>query len=367
MLNNIQISRGVAASIVVLAHANLIIEKSLFDGFLIIGWCGVDFFFVLSGFIIFYTSRANLYHPEAAPAYFLKRFRRVYPIYWLYTLAALLMYAVVMRVLGKDVLNWADKSWSGILGNLLLLPTDVPANSLPILPVAWTLTYEITFYALFGVAILVKPRVSLAICVAWIFAIALRVAGLFGDISPTSFAYILTQTRNIEFLLGCAAAYLVTSGKIHVTTRRGLILLTIGLALLCAAWTNAHFGFRWMNLVDFVQFGVPFFLIVLGVVAIDLTKPKQVGHIRRSFIFLGDASYSIYLTHFIVIDIVGFVARNAKLSTPLAFSASVLVSLGIGCLAYRYVERPLIAAMSGRPRNLAFQLISPSTSSSKLP
>jgi len=51
-LYNLQIFRGIAAILVLLAHANLLIDRNIFRGMFIPGWSGVDFFFVLSGFII---------------------------------------------------------------------------------------------------------------------------------------------------------------------------------------------------------------------------------------------------------------------------------------------------------------------------
>ena len=301
---------------------------------------------MLSGFIIFHSSGQYFGRPRALPRYLFKRFRRVFPIYWVYTFAAFVMYLICLPWLGKDVLMWADKSWAGVLGSPVLYPADVVKNGMPVLPVAWTLTYEILFYAAFGVAILFKPHVVLALALLWIALILTRMAGCLWVSSPTSFQFILTETRNLEFLLGCAAAYALGTGDFKFTAPTACLLLLTGLAALAVAWGNAYLGFTWMGQRDFLQFGIPFFFIVTAVAMLDLTVPSNETLIGRFGIFFGDDSYSIYLTHYIVILVVKSVARQASLSPLYSFAAAVLVSLGIGFLAYLFIERPLLAVLT---------------------
>ena len=96
-ISNIVIARAVMALVVMLAHANLIVNRDLFHGIFIQEACGVDFFFVLSGFLV-----AWLYKDKAITGieWFKKRFIRIYPAYWIYTALVLLAHVVLYKLGG---------------------------------------------------------------------------------------------------------------------------------------------------------------------------------------------------------------------------------------------------------------------------
>lgn len=86
-LNLIQVFRGLAAVLVVFAHTDLIYNQNLNQDFLFkittFGGSGVDFFFVLSGFIMFYIHQKDIGHQNKLGIFLFKRFTRVYPLYWI--------------------------------------------------------------------------------------------------------------------------------------------------------------------------------------------------------------------------------------------------------------------------------------------
>src|SRR5690349_9010218 len=86
-LNSLQICRGLAALLVLLFHATFMSQTYLdyrpLDGVFRFGYSGVDFFFVLSGFIIFWAHHGELGHPTALRPYVRRRFVRIYPLYWI--------------------------------------------------------------------------------------------------------------------------------------------------------------------------------------------------------------------------------------------------------------------------------------------
>lgn len=347
-LRNIQISRGVAALIVLLAHANLMVGKTLFDGALIIGWCGVDFFFVLSGFIIYMTSSRYVGVSGQLRPYLLRRIKRVFPIYWIYTVLVLFLAGFVFAVTGVNLISYADLSIVGLIQTTLLLPSDVPAGVMPVLPVAWTLSYELLFYALFGIALLVKPKVSLGLALAWVVAISAGANGFFEGASHTSLLWVLIQTRNLEFLMGCLSAWAVCSNRIHVGLGRPM--LCVGLLMLTASWVNAHFQFRWAPQTEFLVFGVPFFFIVTGSALLDLKGNTAHRLLSRVAVFLGDASYSIYLVHYTVILVICTVGMSLHLPAITTFSIAVVMSVSAGIIAFTLIERPLMKHLN-KPAN----------------
>ena len=133
---NLQCCRGIAAIIVLFGHSNVIQDPKLFSGFFIPGWCGVDFFFVLSGFIIYYINVRFVGKPSAFKQYISKRLLRVYPIYWLYTLMFLIIALAFYKYNGSYLIQWIGTNFIGITRSFTLYPTHVAIKQLPIIPVA---------------------------------------------------------------------------------------------------------------------------------------------------------------------------------------------------------------------------------------
>ena len=106
------------------------------------GHAGVDFFFVLSGFIITHVHRRDLGRPAALGRFCARRFVRIYPLYWV----------VSAIVIGLALFSpdWATRLQpSYIIASLLLLPHGQD----PLLGVGWTLEHEMLFYLAFAAAI----------------------------------------------------------------------------------------------------------------------------------------------------------------------------------------------------------------------
>lgn len=90
-LKTLQQGRGLAAMAVAAFHLSLLLgdtrylNDAVFLKFTQRGNLGVDFFFVLSGFIIVFAHYKDINHPARVSDYLLKRFTRLFPVYWLYT------------------------------------------------------------------------------------------------------------------------------------------------------------------------------------------------------------------------------------------------------------------------------------------
>lgn len=137
----IEISRGIAALLVVCFHASGTIGLSKYFGktpsldVFNFGYAGVDFFFVLSGFIIFYSTTKNHGNISAAITYFNHRLIRIYPIYWLICLILLPLTYLMGHSVGAVA----------VVMDFLL----IPRGELPFVPAAWTLRHEMLFYITF--------------------------------------------------------------------------------------------------------------------------------------------------------------------------------------------------------------------------
>src|SRR5689334_14287783 len=168
-INTLQYCRAVAALAVLFAHAMIataafvapppgVIQTLAMKGFL-----GVDFFFVLSGFIIMHAHMDDARTAGAAMRYAIKRLRRIYIPYLPVSIGLIVLYLLVPTV------SRGNRDW-GMLTSLTLFPTSHP----PALVVAWTLSHEILFYSLFLVRYF--SRHGTAFVLAWAVGIAAAAA-----------------------------------------------------------------------------------------------------------------------------------------------------------------------------------------------
>ena len=143
MYIGLQVGRGIAALAVVLHHASLGSEVfyggRAFAGFWEFGAIGVDFFFVLSGFIIYWVHSADEENFKSALLYCKKRIIRIYPPFILISIVLLVVYSTYPSL--------SDSGRSiGVITSIFLIPT--PPLS-PALSVSWTLMHEMLFYTVF--------------------------------------------------------------------------------------------------------------------------------------------------------------------------------------------------------------------------
>ena len=158
MYYSLQIGRGIAALTIVLLHYSFIFASQKYFNTLFyrdiftFGNAGVQFFFVLSGFIIYTIHQKDISQPHKAIKYIKKRLIRIYPVFWIIFLGVFIaIYFTPLRATLPMDINIIIKS-------LLLLPQDassiVGGHSSPVITVAWSLKYEMFFYLLFLFAII---------------------------------------------------------------------------------------------------------------------------------------------------------------------------------------------------------------------
>ena len=338
-LKSLQVFRGFAAMLVLLFHATtmskVFLNYDFVNGIFLFGYSGVDFFFVLSGFIIFWAHGAEIGKRGAVRPYARKRFIRIYPVYWIVALALIPVYFGLPH---------QPNDWLVLLKSLLLLPQ---ANN-PILLVAWSLSSEVFFYALFGFAIYFSWRRTWPVFTVWLVITAvfyvLKLLNNGTSFSPAHTGFVFSA-YNLEFAMGCFAAYLVRRLSFDgrwLVIAGGACFLILGLS---EKYLAAHFGRHH----SIVAYGLASMVIVCGAVLWEQRRAKRPPALLLLF---GDASYSIYLTHCVVLEAclrssstLGILAR---VSPTLVTGMSIVIALAVGVLFYRYVERPLISRLRRR-------------------
>jgi peptidoglycan/LPS O-acetylase OafA/YrhL len=307
-----------------------------------LGNVGVDVFFVLSGFIIFTVHRADIGVQAETRRYAAKRIVRIFPLYWLVTAIAIPVYA----------LGYGDASKREplvILKSIFLFPQK-NAATYPIVNVGWTLTYELLFYAMFCLLIAWPRRWALAAWTLWIGGVvALAIGRASGAWHPGSgpwFDVVLSE-RNLEFLLGCGVAWLVTRGEVPMPR----VLLWGGLAAMTALVLGMGLfdDFSPFNRNTTAVFAIPAAVTILGAAALDRAGGRRPP---QPLVRLGDASYALYLVHFGLLTGAFELYRRAWSGTGagtavfgLAAAAAVCV---IGFLVHAWVEAPMLRSLRRR-------------------
>jgi exopolysaccharide production protein ExoZ len=331
---SIQYLRGLAAMLVLVTH---VAEGAIGDTAHVshpfaVGASGVDIFFVISGFIM-WSSTAQ--RPNDVLAFWTARAVRIVPLYWIYTFLSLIWYVYNHEIP-------ATFRYSEIVRSLLFVPftNSINGTSVPILGVGWTLNYEALFYLVFGLGLLVgRP--------AWRFAGICGVLVLLCLCRPfvntdNAFAFRFTSPLFLEFGAGMAIAILLSSRRFRIPPWAGAALALAGAVCLVFAADRVPPAPRT------IVFGIPAALVVLGVVVLDpVLDSRRFPPLK----LLGDASYSIYLSHGLVLSIlVPALAGSAPM--PAGGIATVIaVTTGGGVLSYWLLERPLLGWM--RPLLLA--------------
>jgi peptidoglycan/LPS O-acetylase OafA/YrhL len=332
----IQYLRGVAAMSVVLFH--LTYQRHLVHP----DWprpaiaenlkAGVDLFFVISGYIMVWST--DFGRKPFALEFMRNRLVRIVPLYWTATLAMVLVVAFVPRLVQTTTVL---SSWH-VIASFSFLPAKhptAPGNYAPIVFVGWTLNYEMLFYAVFATAMFFARgnpyRLVLMTCVP-IFALS-TVGMIF---RPTDVVGFYTNPIMLEFAFGVLAAAALQRLKLNWVA---LATFLVSMAVLFFSPPSED-SWRWF------RYGLPAVAIVMSAALVPWPRfiiPNE----------LGDASYSIYITHFFVVSAfvrlwqhVVTIQSDLFLTYYLAGSALVIL---IGLTCWRLFEMPITKMLKLSP------------------
>ncbi|WP_343525574.1 acyltransferase [Sphingomonas sp.] len=325
--------RGVAALLVVLHHVGSIMAEGRFFGAQPFGGhlsnfnVGVDFFFVLSGFIITWIHQADIGHADRLGRFARRRFLRIFPPYWAILIPLLLLYLAFPN-LGRD----HQRQPVNILLSFLLLPNTVH----PVLGVAWTLTYEIMFYAVFALIIAMGQRALwlFPIWAATIMAVAVRGVAL-----PFPLGFVLSP-YNLEFIAGVGVALVLQGHRVpapRLVTAAGAALFLIAMLVGLHLQDDPLRG----RLV----FGGTACLFVLGAVEWERTRTLR---LPGFWIRLGEASFAIYLIHVLAISFgTSLLIRLGARPFPLPLVGTMLAAIAVlAGLAFHLLVEPRAVALA---------------------
>lgn len=334
----LQVYRGFAALMVVLLHlGGSVYDKwgvPVFNNFFHAGWSGVDFFFVLSGFIITYMHWGDVEKRKNLRSYIIKRAIRIYPIYWCMTILFLVTYLLTDR---NHLLH---AGFSYYLDSLLLIPQQQD----PVIRVAWSLCFEIFFYCLFALAIFSGRKIAQILFYAWCIMILLFNFAFPQFLTNGIFSFTL-HIYILLFLMGCVIGVLARKTNLHLS----LFVFLCGVVLLISNYLLLYYDILTkQDPLTRVLFGISFSSIIYGSI-----KTERSFRYKNKLIELGDASYVMYLFHLIPVAL--FAKFYDKILYPglahspfLAIATNlyaifvVLFIIWTSILLHRHLEKPMV-------------------------
>jgi exopolysaccharide production protein ExoZ len=336
-VQSLEAGRGVAALLVVLFHAWHHCRAAYGDFWLghlfSFGHAGVDFFFVLSGFIILHAHRRDIGKPSRLMNFLKRRFTRIYPLYW---------FLLALTIAAAFFSSRSVFPAGAIIESALLMPT----RGYPIMTDAWTLQHEVLFYGIFAALILSRFGGSV-IFIGWLLIL------IFVRFSPIpiedGLTLRLTSTFDFEFFLGMAASWI--SQEMNLPAPKLITVIGLASFLAIGVAENLTLINYWSFFTHF-GYGLSAAVLVCGLVAWERTGTMLIPTL---LVVVGDASYTLYLIHLLVIGALWQMLSHLGLNYELSASTTyifLVVGATLAALAVRNaIEKPITA----RVRSLSKQ------------
>jgi exopolysaccharide production protein ExoZ len=345
MLTNIQVLRAVAAYLVVFVHLSELLPETAMTTFLHNkGYSGVDLFFVISGFIMVYTtSRTKI----SAGQFLLNRIKRIVPLYYFVT-----FFVFGIAISFPFILQNTSADSYALLKSLAFVPFEKsPGRIYPLYYLGWTLNYEMFFYLIFALSLSLWYELRVKLCAAMILGLVLF--GLYIRDSNNVILYFYSQPIMLDFSLGMVLALFRDQISAAMHRIPALPWLTLAFSIIALLTVPSFLSIAPSPYAPptntFATFGIPAALIVMTAIGFDDVRSR--GQPWQCFQEIGNASYSIYLTHFFIVGaLIGF-ANHLHLSpvprTMLALIAVPLIAI-FGICLYRFFERPIMSILTRR-------------------
>jgi len=341
-LDSLTEARGLAAWLIVLYHARLSmpwLPAPVLHG-LAKGYLAVDFFFLLSGFVLYLSSHGAFARDglRATPDFLRRRLARIYPLYAT-MLAAMAAFALLLTLTGRDTTAYP---WRDLPLHLLMMQNWGLISGLFWNVPGWSISTEFAANLLFPLAVTALPPARAGrgllllglLATGAVLAAALRAMGaetLGQDIAHTGLIRCLC-----EFWAGCLICALWLRGA--EKPARGPVLLALALLLGgLAAWAGRADSEIWA-----FPLATGAALYLMAEASRRLPSPARplrplLAALRR----LGDISYATYLGHYLLFVLFKLLfVRDAANIPPLSMAGYCALLLALSELLYRGVEQP---------------------------
>ncbi|HCM9219157.1 TPA: acyltransferase [Enterobacter hormaechei subsp. steigerwaltii] len=312
--------RGVAAFYVVTFH---LVERNFggrIDDFLTNGYIAVDFFFILSGFIMSMVHNEFSTKGSGNYSYFMfKRFIRIYPVY---------IFLYVVSVLLASIEHGITESPLSFLINGLLLQSLFGFNYIAS---SWSISTEMFAYLLFPVMLMTISKMKYIIPII-IMALA---SLIYISVSNEILAFSVNASGGLKSILRCLADYSLGVTSYVLFSNGRVINKRISYASCFILAVLLMFRQVDVYIIALCALIIPSLVDETNVISRALSiKPIH---------YLGQISYSLYLVHSLLVNQLSFIFADAQQwRAALIFSASILISM----FTYHLIEKPCRVRLS---------------------
>jgi peptidoglycan/LPS O-acetylase OafA/YrhL len=285
------------------------------------GYLGVDLFFMISGFVILWSSMNR-----DALGFTISRISRLYPTFWV----SMAFTVLCIVTLGGAIAGYESPPLDArtVLANVTMLPTMLGATRIE--DVYWTLEIEIRFYAIIFVLLVLRQMRNVEL---WLYAwLALSIVGLFVEL-PRVIHFLALQPYGPFFIAGCLFYRVLAAG---LNWQRGVAL---AIAAACCVYVAIPQRSQFVTPDAISAWVVPTIVLAFfGAFAMLVLRPGQ-SRLPRFAYQLGELTYPLYLTH-ATMGILVYQILRPRIGVGLALAAITVLSIVIAWVITQAVDRP---------------------------
>lgn len=318
--------------------------NGFFNNFFSSGYMAVDFFFVLSGFILSYNYAGSVMDKTFSyRRYMVRRVARIYPVH-LITLIVIALIAVLLPSIISVGAVFEDQSFSNFFKNLFLVHAWYGGDEFSFNKPSWSISSEFFVYIFFPLFIWLwryVPSVYYLALSVFLLSVLYFLFLFFSDYKITTLPVGSTIFRVVpDFLYGAALYMFFSDYRCKLDVKRCLLVTTLLIAACCFIFN--------LDLIVMLASG----FVILLVSEMDRQNIKTwLSH--PVLVYLGKVSFSLYMVHYIVWTLYFLTLREsfdrivASNETLLFFSYYILasliiaVSLFFACILHHLAEKPM--------------------------
>lgn len=296
---------------------------------------GIDVFFVISGFVMVYSSQTMFAQPGATRWFLLRRVNRIVPLYWGMTTLFLLA-----TQSGAELVHTTLGGPAYILASYAFIPYTRPDGLInPAYSLGWTLNFEMFFYLWFGLS-LRFPRFGAVGFTAGVLMAGV-VARQLGFVPGSAPLLVWTDPIITEFVFGMGIGCLALEAPpLGPALRAGLALGALALYFVLGFWMP--------DLLRPIRCGIP---AAMAVAAAALgPEPSLTRSMRWVLLTLGDASYALYLVHPFPMRALEITWNRLHLTGVTAavtyMVAALIASVVAAVMVHWWIEKPVTRALN---------------------